>query len=334
MLTDEPMEIDSSHTTLRDSAPLSLSIPGEVTPRGAESNDAAVARVPFPMGPPSPVKQHQSASTTPYKRPSIHSKSSSRSWRSAEFPGGRSCSPTKSNSSSSFSSSWSSSGRSSSPTKSSRSSLRAPSPTSLPWSEGKIPQSPLEPSSAAANPNRKRPPSLRLHDNPNGVDPTHIIGKTLRTVHRGASHPNLTLVFDDNSSVQVKIEGYHPNLNVGGLSKELEMDESLDSVLNPTGITELNTKILDCTMVRMKDKAFEIHEWDEARDSRWDQHHLGIAFKFEGLPNRWYTVWATMTDRDGDGGAKLLSYDDVFLSATTPRRPRHARKKSIAQDKP
>ena len=175
---------------------------------------------------------------------------------------------------------------------------------------------------------RKRPASLRLHDNPAGIDPQQIVGKTLRRIQRGSSHPNLTLHFDDDSSYQVKIEGYRPGS--GGLSKELEVDASLDSVLDPSGTTQLNNVVLDCAFIRLRDKAFERHDSDASRDSQWDQSHLGLAFKLEGMPNRWYTVWATMVDRDEDGECKLLSYDDVFLSESAPRRfIRHGRKKSV-----
>ncbi|EJD52575.1 hypothetical protein AURDEDRAFT_111227 [Auricularia subglabra TFB-10046 SS5] len=160
------------------------------------------------------------------------------------------------------------------------------------------------------------------------MDPSQLVGKTLRRVSRGSVHPNLTLFFADDSVVQVKMEGYNPNLRT--LSKELEMDASLDDALGSAGSRAVDLVILDCALVRLTDKAFELHETDAAGDTRWDQDHLGIAFKFDGMPHRWYSVWATMADYDEEGVCKFRSYDDVFLSplAQTPRRPRHARKKS------
>lgn len=150
----------------------------------------------------------------------------------------------------------------------------------------------------------------------------------LRRVHRGSIHPNLTLTFADNSVVQVKIEGYDPNIR--GLSKELEMDSSLDDVVASAAASTIDLLILDCTLVRLTDKAFERRDSDSSSDSRWDQDHLGIAFKFDGMPHRWYSVWATMQDYDETGTCRFRSYDDIFLSpvAHTPRRSKYSRKNS------
>ncbi|KZV85855.1 hypothetical protein EXIGLDRAFT_725429 [Exidia glandulosa HHB12029] len=304
------------------------------TPRSATA-PTTDAHVPFPTsaGPPSPTKSPTKQRSMPdhaFRRPSSPTKTRS-SWFDASDTDltslGRSTSPTKSGS-------WASSrsSRSSSPSKSSRSSARPPSPTSLPWAEGRIPPSPSK-TSLSSGPDspqkvRNRPPSLRLHDNPDGIDPSTIVGKVLKRVHRGAAHPNLTLVFADDSVVQVKIEGYHPNAR--GLSKELEMDSSLDDFLASSAASTVDLLILDCALVRLTDKAFERSDSDASNDSRWSQDHLGLAFKFEGMPHRWYSVWATMQDFDDDGICRFRSYDDVFLSpvAQTPRRPRHARKNS------
>ena len=77
----------------------------------------------------------------------------------------------------------------------------------------------------------------------------------------------------------LKMEGYNPN--VRGLSKELEMDSSLDDVLNTAGNRTVDLVILDCALVRLTDKAFERHDADASSDSRWDQDHLEIAFKYD-----------------------------------------------------
>lgn len=101
------------------------------------------------------------------------------------------------------------------------------------------------------------------------------------------------------------------------------MDSSLDHILSATESRQspMDLLISDCALVRLTDKAFQRTQ----REDKWDQNHLGLAFKFAGDP-AWHCVWATMVEYDEDvGGCTFRSYDDVYLQRVSPGSPRKSR---------
>lgn len=106
------------------------------------------------------------------------------------------------------------------------------------------------------------------------------------------------------------------------------MDLSLEQILWGDEGSQIELVIADCTITKLTDKAFERRlEGPRGRiyDSKWDQDHLGIAFKFKDIDS-WHSVWASMTDYDEQlGFCKLRSYKDVFLSQLQDG-PRHRSK--------
>ncbi|TFK54194.1 hypothetical protein OE88DRAFT_1675676 [Heliocybe sulcata] len=203
---------------------------------------------------------------------------------------------------------------------------------------------------------RQMPQPLRL--NSIGLDPSILVGKTLTTIRRSPSHPALTLHFSDNTSFQILVDGYDPVHK--GVPKELEMDDGFVGVLEACtakserqrgrsasgGKLAKGKLITACALIRMTDKAFErqkIQDEDVAwprlapsfgRESKWDQNHLGLAFKFapsegDDMPSRWHCVWATLAEYDEFvGTCTFRSYDDVYLNKLerTPRKGRSKQK--------
>ncbi|KAG2150522.1 hypothetical protein DEU56DRAFT_780486 [Suillus clintonianus] len=166
-----------------------------------------------------------------------------------------------------------------------------------------------------SKPRRRRPVPLRLQGI--GVDPSLLVGKVLRRLSRSSKHPTLTLDFSDNTTFQILVDGYDPVHR--GLPKELEMDSSLEQLLNtPTKQALVEWTIEDCALITLTDKAFESRE----REQRWDQNHSGVAFRFSE-DRMWHCVWATLTDHD-DGTCVFRSYDDVYIDQLhrSPRKRR------------
>ncbi|OAX41070.1 hypothetical protein K503DRAFT_736344 [Rhizopogon vinicolor AM-OR11-026] len=150
-----------------------------------------------------------------------------------------------------------------------------------------------------------------------GVDPSLLVGKVLMRLSRSLKHPTLTLDFSDNTTFQVLVDGYDPVHR--GLPKELEMDSSLEQLLGtPTGQALVERTIEDCALITLSDKAFESKE----RDQRWDQDHIGLAFRFSE-DRKWHCVWVTLTDHDGDT-CVFRSYGDVYVDQLhrSPRKRR------------
>ncbi|EIN11849.1 hypothetical protein PUNSTDRAFT_99128 [Punctularia strigosozonata HHB-11173 SS5] len=188
--------------------------------------------------------------------------------------------------------------------------------------------SPPRPSHSPTKRNRYQPDTLRLQ--PLGIDPSELVGKVLTRVRRSPNHPNLTLDFADKTSYQIRVDGYDPVHR--GVPKELEVSPSLHDILTPGDIGRLT--ITNCAMITMTDKAFRLDKGkqrDGARreefEDRWDQNHLGIAFKFEeenrdGVP-RWHSVWATLVEHDQELGTCVFrSYDDVYIDRLVRHRHR------------
>ncbi|KDQ53452.1 hypothetical protein JAAARDRAFT_39136 [Jaapia argillacea MUCL 33604] len=197
---------------------------------------------------------------------------------------------------------------------------------------------------------RVQPAGLRIDTI--GVDPSVIIGKTLTRVRRSPTHPALTLDFSDNTTFQILVDGYDPIHK--GIPKDLEMDEGLASVIRDCvnsddgygGRLPRELTIVDCTFVKLTDKAFKRSEPEDGeidaifgvgvgKESRWNQNHLAIALKFssdEGQPPpRWHCVWATLADYDSDIGlCTFRSYDDVYLNELqrSPQKRKPKKKKS------
>lgn len=170
-----------------------------------------------------------------------------------------------------------------------------------------------------------------------GVDPHILVGKTLTYVRRSPTHPSLTLSFSDGTSFRILVDGYDPIHR--GVPKALEMDASLSALFDPPGgHRALNLPILDCTLVRLTDKAFERRQTETDADAgqRWDQSHLSLAFKF-GDARRWHCVWATLEEHDAQRGACVFrSFDDVYLEridrdrqAISMRSPASPRKRRM-----
>ncbi|KAJ6499112.1 hypothetical protein C8R45DRAFT_981140 [Mycena sanguinolenta] len=179
----------------------------------------------------------------------------------------------------------------------------------------------------AGSPSRPRPPSLRLDHL--GINPADLVGKVLKSVHRSEKHPSITLGFNDNTRVQIMVDGYDPVHK--GVPKELEMDPSLSDLFANDGAVDLT--VTDCALITLSDKAFA-----RPTNDQWDQKHLGIAFKFAGESaseaggSSWHCVWAILQDHDATTGECVFrTYDDVYLEhlQRSPRKPKHrARRKS------
>ncbi|KAF8575109.1 hypothetical protein K439DRAFT_1370753 [Ramaria rubella] len=194
----------------------------------------------------------------------------------------------------------------------------SPSKQSLSSTSSSLPQT-----SRCDRNRRPVPPSLRLDTL--GVNPSSLIGKVLRRVVRSPRHPTITLQFADSTVFQIHVEGYNPHPALQGIPKELEMDSSLDNIMSAcgNGQSSMDLLISDCALVRLTDKAFE----KKTREEKWDQSHLGLAFKFEG-DTAWHCVWAAVVEHDTEvgGGEIFRSYEDVYLQPIlTPASPNKSR---------
>ncbi|KAJ7497539.1 hypothetical protein FB451DRAFT_1019319 [Mycena latifolia] len=164
---------------------------------------------------------------------------------------------------------------------------------------------------------RPRPPPLRLDHV--GINPSDLVGKVLKSVRRSEKHPSLTLAFADGTRVQIMVDGYDPVHK--GVPKELEMDPSLNDLFAGDAV---DLTVTDCALITLSDKAFARRP---RQDDQWDQHHLGVAFKFAGGAEPWHCVWAILQDHDAATGECVLrTYDDVYLEHLQ-RSPRKARRR-------
>ncbi|KAH9949557.1 hypothetical protein B0H21DRAFT_99485 [Amylocystis lapponica] len=164
-----------------------------------------------------------------------------------------------------------------------------------------------------STPNSRPPQTL-------GINPSQLVGKVLKLVRRSPTHPNVTLHFSDNTTFQILVDGYDPVHR--GIPKEIEMDPDLEPIFNhPEGQCAVDLTISKAAIVTLTDKAFVLGE----RESRWDQYHSAIAFKFEE-ENRWHCVWATLAEYNGRGRTDCVfrTYHDVYLD--TPHRAPRKRK--------
>ncbi|KAJ7079108.1 hypothetical protein B0H15DRAFT_521702 [Mycena belliarum] len=190
--------------------------------------------------------------------------------------------------------------------------------------------------SPGGSPLRARPPPLRIDHL--GINPGDLVGKVLKSVRRSDKHPSLTLVFADGTRVQVMVDGYDPVHK--GVPKALEMDPSLAGLFAGAGAgadAPVGLTVADCALITLSDKAFARTDRSPDRDA-WDQHHLGVAFKFAAADSRaegalaegsWHCVWAILQDHDAATGECVFrTYDDVYLEhlQRSPRKARHRKK--------
>ncbi|GJJ06352.1 hypothetical protein Clacol_000543 [Clathrus columnatus] len=175
-------------------------------------------------------------------------------------------------------------------------------------------ETPLSPvASEGFSTKKSKPLPTPLRQNISGVNPSILIGKVLQKIVRSSRHPMIKFHFSDSSVYQVHVEGYHPNPAFQGVPKELEMNSCLDEMLTlcqSKNAKPLDLTVTNCGFIRLTDKAFEKKNRQE-REVRWDQNHLGLAFKFEGRPT-WHCVWAAVVDHD-DNIEVFRSYEDVYL---------------------
>ncbi|GLB37629.1 hypothetical protein LshimejAT787_0406800 [Lyophyllum shimeji] len=144
-----------------------------------------------------------------------------------------------------------------------------------------------------------------------GADPYDMVGKVLRRVRRSSRHPSVTLEFSDNTSFQILVDGYDPMYP--GVPKELEIDYELRALSNSDAPFDL--PVIGCTLITLLDKAFERKLDDDARELRWDQKHLGIAFKFAEEAPRWRS---TVTSISKNPGAPGRIHDATINTSLVP----------------
>ncbi|KAJ7496016.1 hypothetical protein B0H11DRAFT_880855 [Mycena galericulata] len=171
---------------------------------------------------------------------------------------------------------------------------------------------PCAPSSPPSRPSRHQPRRARRQD-------THLrpsLGRAPRP------HPRLCR----RRACQICVDGYDPVHR--GLPKALEMDPALSDLFAAEGGRGL--RVADCALITLEDKAFAIKPNDAAPEDRWDQRHLGVAFKFDtsGVGDGWHCVWAILQDHDAATGECVFrTYDDVYLEHLGQRSPRKARRR-------
>ncbi|KAI0062901.1 hypothetical protein BV25DRAFT_1824943 [Artomyces pyxidatus] len=177
----------------------------------------------------------------------------------------------------------------------------------------------------------KAPQQIRLH--PIGVDPSVIVGKVLTRVRRSPTHPAITLYFADNTTYQVRVDGYHPSPDKRGTPKELEMNSLGQPIFRPPGgQIDVHLTVAKCRLVQIKDTA---HEWSaDMVESRWTVEHLALAMNFEEEPG-WRCVWATMAEYDGEyGPCTFRNFEDVYLDEMHPSSRKRKSRKDQARGNP
>lgn len=180
--------------------------------------------------------------------------------------------------------------------------------------------SPSSPSSPASR--RKQPPPGPADSI--GIDPDQIVGKVLLHIRQSPTHPAVTLRFADNTTYQVRVDGYDPVYR--GIPKELETNSLLLPLFKPPrGQIDVRLTVAHARMIKLKDTA---HEWSQTRESRWNVEHVALALKFAEEPG-WHCVWATMAEYDGDfGPCTFRNFEDVYLAemqhnSSSPRKRKY-----------
>ena len=109
-----------------------------------------------------------------------------------------------------------------------------------------------------------------------GIDPSELVGKVLKSIRRSPSRPTMTVRFADNTTYQVRIDGYNPSHP--GVPKQLEMDMDLSSLLASEQAEDLNWKVTKARTFKMLDKGFS--KLGKKEDS-WHLDHTALAFQCE-----------------------------------------------------
>ncbi|CAL1707619.1 unnamed protein product [Somion occarium] len=154
----------------------------------------------------------------------------------------------------------------------------------------------------------KKPESLRIDTL--GILPHEMVGKRLIRVTRSATHPVVTLYFADETSYQVRIDGYNPGHP--GLPKAIETDPELEPILNELeNNSDMVYTVSEATLTTLTDRAFQAGKQGRP-DAEWKQVHSAVAFKFKE-EGRWHCMWATLAEFDAMGRCVFRSFDDVYL---------------------
>ena len=158
--------------------------------------------------------------------------------------------------------------------------------------------------------------STRLDLAPDWVAPVSLAGKTLVQVHRSPNHPSITLHFSDNSSYQIRVDGYNPQFP--GLDKVLEMNAQSHGIFPESGgQANVNLTVDRCASITMRDRAFDARG---SKETSWDHEHLGVVFKFKERDG-WHCLWAMLADNDSSTGACVFrSFEDVYIAQVPPKR--------------
>lgn len=136
-----------------------------------------------------------------------------------------------------------------------------------------------------------------------------VVGKTLVSVRRSLTHPNVVLVFSDKSSFQIRVDGYNPQFP--GLQKEIELSDRCAEVFPARGgSSETELTIDRCASVSMRDKSFDGRG---SQTTSWEQSHQGLAFKFQQR-NGWHCLWAMLSESEQQGQCIFRSFEDVYLA--------------------
>ena len=145
---------------------------------------------------------------------------------------------------------------------------------------------------------------------PLGVSPSEIVGKVLKRISRSSTHPTVTFYFTDNTTYQVRVDGYNPMYP--GIPKEIETDPGFGPILQQlegAGPSSTTYTISHAKMVTLRDRAYELGK----KESRWDQQHEAVAFKF-AEEGRWHCIWVSLAEYERNTQRCIFrNFDDVYL---------------------
>lgn len=172
------------------------------------------------------------------------------------------------------------------------------------------------PSSLPPSPTkRQRQSNLRLDHAPDAIGPSALVGKTLVSVRRSLTHPNVVLQFSDKSSFQVKVDGYNPQFP--GLQKEIELSDRCAEVFPARGGSSATELTIDhCASISMRDKSFDGRG---NKPTSWEQTHQGLAFKF-AQRDGWHCLWAMLSECEPQGNCIFRSFEDVYIARSAPQK--------------
>ncbi|KAI0081247.1 hypothetical protein K474DRAFT_1635942 [Panus rudis PR-1116 ss-1] len=158
-----------------------------------------------------------------------------------------------------------------------------------------------------------------------GLSPSVLVGRVLKRVSRSSTHPVITLYFTDNTTYQVRVDGYDPMYP--GLPKAIETDPELEPILNDIEAAHADAAytIVGATTTTLTDRAYQSGEHGK-KDAEWKQSHSALAFKFKE-EGKWHCMWATRAEFDALGRCTFRSYDDVYLEKVERSQSQHKKAK-------